>query len=51
MTAQKLIHRYLFALTLVALLASALFGLAHWATARGNEDAGLVNMAGRQRML
>lgn len=51
MTARGLTYRYVFALSLVALMAAALLGLSWSATRLSATDGALINQSGRQRML
>ncbi len=51
MSPRGLTIRYIFALTLVALMSGAILGLSWSATRMSAEDGGLVNQSGRQRML
>ncbi len=51
MTAKQLTHRYVLALSLVAMLAMCLLGLAQFSAQLADNDARLINEAGRQRML
>ncbi|WP_412545471.1 ATP-binding protein [Maricaulis sp. MIT060901] len=51
MTARGLTIRYVLALSLIALMAASVLGISLIAGRAASEDASLVNMSGRQRML
>ncbi|WP_300528207.1 ATP-binding protein [Maricaulis sp.] len=51
MNAKALTLRYIIALSLIAVMATALLGLSLVSSHAGSEDARLINEAGRQRML
>jgi signal transduction histidine kinase/CheY-like chemotaxis protein len=51
MNAKALTLRYIIALSLIAVMATALLGLSLVSSHEGSEDARLINEAGRQRML
>ncbi|MBR9824395.1 MAG: response regulator [Alphaproteobacteria bacterium] len=51
MTARALTFRYIFGLSLVALLSAAILGLSLVSSHAASEDGALINEAGRQRML
>lgn len=51
MNAKALTLRYIIALSLIAVMATALLGLSLVSSRAGSQDASLINEAGRQRML